>query len=153
MKEEVKSGHHVFSVEDQRKMEEALVRGVLYEVSYEFEREGVDDVELKVGQFLEVLERSPDGWWKGYNYNTGLTGVFPSNYVKQKEREEIQIDLTSGRLVRALFDYDAKDVDELSFKKDDQLRIVQENSNGWWFGYHLQTNTTGLFPSNYAVDE
>ena len=50
----------------------------------------------------------------------------------------------------ALFDFVGQDVDELSFKKGDQLIITGE-LNGWYLGKIQNTNAVGIFPSNYVV--
>ena len=49
----------------------------------------------------------------------------------------------------ALFDFVGQDVDELSFKKGDQLVITGE-LNGWYLGKIEHTNSVGIFPSNYV---
>lgn len=49
----------------------------------------------------------------------------------------------------ALFDFVGQDVDELSFKKGDQLIITGE-LNGWYLGKIENTQQVGIFPSNYV---
>ena len=49
----------------------------------------------------------------------------------------------------ALFDFVGQDVDELSFKKGDQLIITGE-LNGWYLGKIEHTQQVGIFPSNYV---
>ena len=49
----------------------------------------------------------------------------------------------------ALFDFIGQDVDELSFKKGDQLIITGE-LNGWYLGKIENTQQVGIFPSNYV---
>ena len=49
----------------------------------------------------------------------------------------------------ALFDFQGQDVDELSFKKGDQLVITGE-LNGWYLGKITSTGAVGIFPSNYV---
>ena len=49
----------------------------------------------------------------------------------------------------ALFDFSGQDVDELSFKKGDQLIITGE-LNGWYLGKIEHTPQVGIFPSNYV---
>ena len=49
----------------------------------------------------------------------------------------------------ALFDFVGQDVDELSFKKGDQLVITGE-LNGWYLGKIENTQQVGIFPSNYV---
>jgi hypothetical protein len=47
----------------------------------------------------------------------------------------------------ALYDYEATDADELSFRKGEALMLLEAYDDGWWLmqkGRH-----TGLVPSNY----
>uniref|UniRef100_A0AC34RG17 Uncharacterized protein n=1 Tax=Panagrolaimus sp. JU765 TaxID=591449 RepID=A0AC34RG17_9BILA len=50
--------------------------------------------------------------------------------------------------VRALYDYDARDTDELTFKEGQFIELVSEDPSGWWQG--KIGPKTGLFPANYV---
>ncbi|KAF9363765.1 hypothetical protein BGX34_003372 [Mortierella sp. NVP85] len=56
------------------------------------------------------------------------------------------------KIVLALYDYDAQQEGDLSFRKDDRIELVQRTSdtNGWWTG-RLQ-GRQGLFPGNYVQE-
>jgi hypothetical protein len=51
--------------------------------------------------------------------------------------------------VRCLFDYAAQNAKELSFKKDDTLRVLHQHPSGWWRGANI-AGDEGLFPSNFV---
>ncbi|KAF1769652.1 hypothetical protein GCK72_001469 [Caenorhabditis remanei] len=53
----------------------------------------------------------------------------------------------------ALFQYDARTDDDLSFKKDDILEILNDTQGDWWFAKHKATGRTGYIPSNYVARE
>lgn len=53
----------------------------------------------------------------------------------------------SASVVVALYDYDATEEGELSFKEGDQIKVL-DNSGDWWMG-ELK-GQTGMFPSNYV---
>ncbi|KAI9336233.1 hypothetical protein DFJ73DRAFT_798741 [Zopfochytrium polystomum] len=48
-----------------------------YKVTFGYTPSLPDEMELKVGQIIEVAESFDDGWGKGRNLNTGVTGIFP----------------------------------------------------------------------------
>ncbi|KAJ1568981.1 Unconventional myosin-Ie [Cladochytrium tenue] len=49
---------------------------------------------------------------------------------------------------RALYDYEATEADELSFKAGDLITIVSKDDEGWWTG--SIRGKKGLFPGNYT---
>uniref|UniRef100_H2V571 Osteoclast-stimulating factor 1 n=2 Tax=Takifugu rubripes TaxID=31033 RepID=H2V571_TAKRU len=50
-------------------------------VLFEYNPVNEDELELKVGDIVDILEEVEEGWWSG-SYN-GKSGVFPSNFVKE----------------------------------------------------------------------
>lgn len=49
---------------------------------------------------------------------------------------------------RALYDYSAQDLDELSFREGDIIDVVKEHEGGWWTG--RLKGREGLMPANYV---
>lgn len=57
----------------------------------------------------------------------------------------------SGLVMRALYDFDAINDDDLSFKKGDKLEVDEASTNcDWWMARHLTTGLQGYIPSNYV---
>ncbi|CAG5101043.1 Similar to Myo1e: Unconventional myosin-Ie (Rattus norvegicus), partial [Cotesia congregata] len=50
--------------------------------------------------------------------------------------------------VKALYDYQPQDLDELGLKEGDIVEVLMEHEGGWWHG--KLKGKTGLFPSNYV---
>ena len=50
--------------------------------------------------------------------------------------------------VTALYDYDARDTDELTFQAGDILELVQEDTSGWWTC--MFKGKKGFCPGNYV---
>ncbi|XP_047011964.1 nebulin isoform X24 [Ictalurus punctatus] len=57
---------------------------------------------------------------------------------------------TTGKTVRAMYDYVAADSDEVSFKDGDVIVNVQAIDEGWMYGTVQRTGKTGMLPANYV---
>lgn len=49
---------------------------------YPFQRQNDGDMNLAKGDIIQILAKSPTGWWTGTNRRTGECGQFPSNFVQ-----------------------------------------------------------------------
>ncbi|XP_077336865.1 SH3 domain-containing kinase-binding protein 1 isoform X2 [Lithobates pipiens] len=50
------------------------------QVAFSYLPQNEDELELKVGEIIEVLGEVEEGWWEGVL--NGKTGMFPSNFIK-----------------------------------------------------------------------
>ncbi|XP_028253449.1 CD2-associated protein [Parambassis ranga] len=59
-------------------------------VLFEYQPQNEDELELKVGEVLEIIEEVEEGWWNGLL--NGKSGLFPSNFVKEMDAagEEVE---------------------------------------------------------------
>ncbi|XP_072218770.1 CD2-associated protein isoform X1 [Leuresthes tenuis] len=55
-------------------------------VLFVYQPQNEDELELKVGDIIDIIEEVEEGWWSG-NRN-GKSGLFPSNFVKELETSE-----------------------------------------------------------------
>merc|ERR1719461_1335434 len=53
----------------------------------------------------------------------------------------------------ALYDYDARTDEDLSFKKGDLLEILNDTQGDWWFARCRSTKQEGYIPSNYVAKQ
>ena len=51
--------------------------------------------------------------------------------------------------MRALYDYDATEANELSMREGDILTLLEKDESGWWRGRSAEGNE-GVFPSNFV---
>ncbi|XP_007952267.1 tyrosine-protein kinase FRK [Orycteropus afer afer] len=65
-----------------------------------------------------------------------------------------------GHYFVALFDYQARTAEDLSFRAGDKLQILDTSHEGWWFARHLEKRgdgsdqqLQGYIPSNYVAED
>uniref|UniRef100_A0A803TQT1 SH3 domain containing kinase binding protein 1 n=1 Tax=Anolis carolinensis TaxID=28377 RepID=A0A803TQT1_ANOCA len=51
------------------------------QVAFSYMPQNEDELELKVGDIIEVVGEVEEGWWEGVLH--GKTGMFPSNFIKE----------------------------------------------------------------------
>ena len=59
--------------------------------------------------------------------------------------------LVGGKVFVALYDYDARTDEDLSFKKGEHLEILNDTQGDWWFARSKATKLEGYIPSNYVA--
>lgn len=53
----------------------------------------------------------------------------------------------------ALYDYDARTNEDLTFRKGERLQIIDNTDSDWWLAKSLTTYQEGYIPSNYVAPE
>ena len=53
----------------------------------------------------------------------------------------------------ALYDYDARSDDDLSFRKGEILEILNSKDGDWWLARSPVTGSEGYLPSNYVAEQ
>ncbi|XP_042238364.1 tyrosine-protein kinase SRK2-like isoform X2 [Homarus americanus] len=59
--------------------------------------------------------------------------------------------LSSGRMVVALYDYEARTERDLSFRKHEHLEVVEESCEDWWMARSHVTGLEGYIPAVYVA--
>ncbi|KAK5891972.1 hypothetical protein CesoFtcFv8_012400 [Champsocephalus esox] len=149
------------------------------EVAFAYNALNEDELQLVVGETIEILREIEDGWWMGVK--NGKLGAFPSNFVKEifvspkdskynegKSRPKLTDAVfnkegisqrasvrnkakTVVECCQAMFDYKAKIEDELDLKKGDTVVILRKETEdeGWWEGEI--NGRCGCFPDNFVM--
>lgn len=58
-----------------------------------------------------------------------------------------------GKIVVALYNYEARDNNDVSFKKGDQMEVIDDSEGDWLIVVHLITKEKGYIPSNFVAPE
>lgn len=78
-------------------------------------------------------------------YPTGTQ--FPPHLAPPADRY-----IPRGRIFIALFDYDQRTSEDLSFRKGEHLEIINSQDGDWWQARSLLTMREGYIPSNYVAE-
>lgn len=67
---------------------------------------------------------------------------------------------SQGQYFVALFDYQARTPEDLSFRAGDKLQVLDTSHEGWWLARHLEKRADGsdqqlqgYIPSNYVAED
>lgn len=60
---------------------------------------------------------------------------------------------SANNLFVALFDYIARTAEDLSFKRNELLEVLNSESGDWWYAKSLLTKKCGYVPKNYLAKE
>jgi len=127
---------------------------------FDFDASEVNELSFKENDIIALIEKPEDSdWWKGEM--NGKQGLFPSNYVEIIKVEPVKVSMPvvptrpkvpaaqSKAKYRANFDYEAQEANELSFKENDVITLVEKiPDSDWWKGE--LNGVQGLFPSNFT---
>jgi len=76
-------------------------------------------------------------------------GTTPATSVPPKTAEAG--DPASVKVFVALYDYDARTAEDLSFRKGEHLEIQTDTEGDWWYAKSRTTKLEGYIPSNYVA--
>ncbi|KAH8415865.1 hypothetical protein KR222_002303 [Zaprionus bogoriensis] len=57
----------------------------------------------------------------------------------------------NAKIFVALYDYDARTDEDLSFRKGEHLEILNDTQGDWWLARSKKTRQEGYIPSNYVA--
>ncbi|KAK7147071.1 hypothetical protein R3I94_009806 [Phoxinus phoxinus] len=150
------------------------------EVAFPYTSLHEDELELVLGETIEIIREIEDGWWMGKKNNQ--IGAFPSNFVKEifvpskdgkiteaKARPKLSEAVFNKEVkgqqrpslrrktsivkecCQAMFDYTAIAEDELNLKKGDVITIISKaTEDDGWWEGELN-GYRGFFPDNFVM--
>ncbi|XP_016364399.1 SH3 domain-containing protein 21 isoform X2 [Sinocyclocheilus rhinocerous] len=163
-----------------RKLKKPKVQTRKCEVAFPYTSAHEDELELVVGETIEILREIEDGWWMGKKNNQ--IGAFPSNFVKEifvpskdgkttevksrpklseavfnkegkvQQRPSLRRKTSSVKeCCQVMFDYKAVAEDELNLKKGDVIAIINKSTEDeGWWEGELN-GRRGFFPDNFVM--
>ncbi|KAI8592422.1 hypothetical protein BDZ88DRAFT_282695 [Geranomyces variabilis] len=135
---------------------------------YDYDSKADGEISLRDGDDLIILVPETDGWIKVRNLVSQGSGLVPASYIKAIEPDVSQMRpatsqstlpakrtsmvsvAPSARQVKAVYDFNATDDGELSFKAGDFIDVLDTGGDftdeAWWEGRLARTNESGQFP-------
>lgn len=92
--------------------------------------------------------------------NGSAVGEMPSSSVDRVFPGTSQVNASPSRqegspsnvkIFVALYDYNARTDEDLSFKKMELLEILNDTQGDWWYARSKTTKLSGYIPSNYVA--
>lgn len=82
---------------------------------------------------------------------TSVINTSPQHQVGGGDAATTETTATSSKIFVALYDYDARTDEDLSFRKGELLEIINDTQGDWWFARSKTTKQEGYIPSNYVA--
>lgn len=83
--------------------------------------------------------------------NVSAGNAFVHNESSLPPTVTVQESPASQKLFLALYDYDARTDEDLSFKKGDVLEVINDTQGDWWYARSKTSKLEGYIPSNYVA--
>ncbi|KAI9305350.1 hypothetical protein BJ944DRAFT_249125 [Cunninghamella echinulata] len=151
-------------------------KGVSAVVLFSYDAGEANEMALVEGEVIVEIDQVDEGWWYGISEDGKKQGLFPANYVEvlQEDHQHTTAaaanDTTNvqeeqhyaptatatthtedlGHTAIGLYDYQAGEDNEISFKENQRITNIEFVSEDWWQGLAPDGKTYGLFPSNYV---
>ncbi|XP_047737613.1 tyrosine-protein kinase Src42A [Hyalella azteca] len=106
----------------------------------------LSDSGVGVSQAAGVGPVTTSGVGVGAGGRVNGMGSLPSSLPDNESNSTL-----SGKIFVALYDYDARTDEDLSFKKGEHLEILDDTQGDWWFARSRGTKREGYIPSNYVA--
>lgn len=88
------------------------------------------------------------------HYSPPSGNVLPSNSNGHSHaRINSHPPASASHILVALYDYEARTAEDLSFSKGERLELINRPDGEWWEARSLSTNQRGFIPSNYVAEE
>ena len=115
-----------------------------------------EDLEIAMALSLDALQqqRNKNGYDQAKSYD--VTSLYPSTLTSEQQSTSSKAGSTANNtkavFVKAMYDFQGRETDELVFKAGQILQILDDSHVDWWKG-HIENEPlrVGLFPRSYTI--
>ncbi|KAJ2859488.1 Protein BZZ1 [Coemansia aciculifera] len=130
-------------------------------VLYDFAGDGATTLTVRASDRVRIVEPDTDAsGWTAVELPSGLQGLVPTSYVDMSEYKPpptqhrmLALNEPKPEYVVALYDFSARDPDELSFAAGDRIRVVSREIGDGWLQGALSGGREGRLPVAYVQNE
>ncbi|XP_074593209.1 uncharacterized protein LOC141848957 isoform X4 [Brevipalpus obovatus] len=112
---------------------------ILARVLFDFHALSGREISIKKGDIVIITQPIDHNWVEIEDSQSGLKGLVPRNYL----------DYDQEGVAKALFDFQGKTSVEISFQKDEMLKVTRKVDDNWFEGVNEQ-GRSGIFPCSYV---
>ncbi|XP_038563590.1 neutrophil cytosol factor 1 [Micropterus salmoides] len=119
-----------------------------YRVVADFTKTSKHEINLHIGDLVEIVEKSQNGWW--FCQYENKHGWVPASYLEPLDGpEEAEEDEPNyeGELHVTIKAYKAEQEDEISLDLGETIEVIHKLLDGWWVV--RKGDETGYFPSMF----
>ncbi len=147
---------------------------VLWVAEFDFKANEDDEIDLEVGDEVELVEEVGAGWTHGKNMRTGAVGAFPTSFIAPQavsgrgvesntpnwggaERKDSVETTTSRRSTWvAISDYSADELEgenkQLSLQEGEVVHIITPDDGSGWVKARNSSGVEGYAPASFLED-
>uniref|UniRef100_A0A3Q4BNB2 Uncharacterized protein n=1 Tax=Mola mola TaxID=94237 RepID=A0A3Q4BNB2_MOLML len=119
-----------------------------YRAMADFTKTSKHEINLRVGDLVEIVEKSQNGWW--FCQCDSHRGWVPASYLEPldgpEEAEEAEPNYAGEHHVTVKA-YKAEQGDEISLELGETIEVIHKLLDGWWV--IRKGEETGYFPSTF----
>lgn len=106
----------------------------IYLAVHSYAKRKSGEVDLHQGSTVNVMQRELSGWWFVHVQDTDEQGWAPASCLLPENRDQLVEVAVTGPLgeFQTRCDYQSIEPDELSFKKEQKVEVLEARLDGWW---------------------
>lgn len=121
----------------------------LFQAKHAYEAQQDDELNLKPGDTLKVLNADNNDWWTVEDVATGKQGLVPSNFLGKTTGTALSTVAEGPVLARIVNDYEPQSPDHLALWKNGVITVLDQSiGDGLWKGD--LNGKVGLFPADHV---
>ncbi|XP_056430802.1 SH3 and PX domain-containing protein 2B isoform X2 [Hyla sarda] len=103
-----------------------------YVVVAAYDKQESTEINLCVGQVVDIIEKNESGWW--FVSNADEQGWVPATCLEAQDggQEDFPVHPEEEEKYSVIYPYTARDQDEITLDKGVIVEVIQKNLEGWW---------------------